>query len=286
MPINDGSWQAIQLSQPRKPARVPARPPRRNLYISFQGKGPNRQDGFAVLCGDNPPVIAGGYANWQTVPRPLLRGVTVFQGYDPVTMTLELRFGIWTSTFAWQTDDDAGRSVEADIEKLEWMAGANFVAGPSPYVYLNTYDASGATTPLIPLQYQQTAGVSGATRDTSLWPWVISGGITWGASYRNSSGYRIKQDATLTVMNYQGFTAPPQKSTSGAYFTSVPGRDTMLLIASAPSSHALFPEALATRIQADPKNNPMKGSRISLQRKSLRWPIKHGARVWVPGHQT
>lgn len=258
-------------------------------YVTLRGYGPDRQDQISVLCGDTPPTIKGGYAKWATVDRPLRRGVSIFQGYDPVTMELNLRFGHWDPGAGWLTDENTGQAIEQEIETLEWMAGSNFTAGQSPFVYVNTYDTQGNTTNLVPYEYQQTAGWSGAMADANLWPWVVQGGITWGKSWRTGIGSspgaaRVYQDCTLTLMNWQGINKPPTTRSKGGYFVSRPGRDTCLLIAEAPSGHALYPQALAQNIKIDHNNNPITGSRLHLSDHSLYYPIRHGLSVWVPSH--
>lgn len=273
------------LSTPKKHAK-PIYPPKRNLYLTFQGKGRGWQDAFAVLCGDNPPTPTSGFAKWTTVDRPLLRGLTVFTGYDPVTLNVEVRFGVWTSTWEWLVDDASGQQVETDMHKLMTMGGMFQGAGQSPYVYLNSYDSSGRTTPLIPLTMQQTSGVTGKLANANTWPWVVTG-LQWGEATKNPGGYTVRRDCTVTLLNYQGLSTPQTSTVRGGYFTSAPGRDTMLLIAEDhnPNGAALRPDLLANQIKTSPRNNPCRGSRVSLERKSVRWVIPHRTRVWVPGHQ-
>lgn len=254
------------------------------VSIYFRGYGPNRKDAFSVLCGDTPPTIVGGYAKWDTVDRPLRRGVSVFKGYDPVTMKISMRFGTWDGA-GWDTSNSAGADVEADIERLEWMAGANFTAGQSPYVYVNTYNASKVTTNLIPYEYQTTLGVTGSTTDTGLWPWVINGGIEWGASWRarestGALGNRIYQEATITLTNFQGLSKPSTKQVAGKYVDTTSTLNTILKIAAA--QHPIDAQTVANAIKSSSKNNPIHGSKINLSAHILRWPIPVGKPVWVP----
>lgn len=266
---------SLTFGNPPAPAR-PA-PPVRNIYLSFQGVGftSGAKRSFDVVCGQSPPTITGGYANWQPLQRPMQRSLTMLQGYDPVTMTVDIIFGVWGAQ-GWQQDDTTAGKVETDIGKLEWMAGSNFTAGPSPVVYAFSHSAQGGDTDLIPPQYR---GI----------PWIVTG-LQWGTSYRNSAGSRIWQEANLTLQNYLNLGAPPAADTSatGGYFISKAGRDTALLIAGAPSvnSPTVDHSVLAGRICEDAKNNPCKGSTIRLRRKSVYWPIRHGIPVWVAAHQS
>jgi len=247
-----------------------------NVYLSFQGVGftTSYRQSFDVLVGDNPPVITGGYANWTPLKRPLQRALTIFTGYDPVQMAVEVRFGRWAN--GWQTDDMHGQQVEADIGKLEWMAGSNFQQGPSPAVYVWSHSSQGGDTDLVPPQYANV-------------PWVITA-LEWGKAWRNTNGYRVWQEATITLQHYQNLTAapPPNTNKSGGYFTTTAARNTALLIAGAPSSLSPMVDhrILAGRILSDAKNNPCKSTSIKLSGKSLSYPIRVGVSVWVPSHQT
>lgn len=245
-----------------------------NIYLTLQGIGfsSGYRQSFDVMVGDSPPTITGGYATWSTVKRPLTRALTIFQGYDPVQMQLAVRFGQWSP--GWDRSDSAGRQVEQDIGKLEWMAGSNFREGPSPIVYVWSFSNQGGETDLIPPQYRHV-------------PWIITGGVQWGKALRNPGGYRVWQDATFTLENYLNLSKPPAADLTvrGKYITSGPGRDTALTIAAAARSPMVDHRILAGRICADPKNNPIKGTRIRLNGRSLSWPIRHGIEVWVPQHQ-
>lgn len=252
-------------------------PPARNIYLSFQGVAfsSGARQRFDVVCGANPPTITGGYGIWQPFKRYLQRSLTIFQGYDPAQMTVDIIFGSWID--GWQDDDATGAAVETDIGKLEWMGGLTQRTGPSPVVYVYSHSNQGGDSNLVP---PQVRGL----------PWIITtDGLQWGTAYRNANGYRIWQEATIQLENYLNLNAPPQPDTSmkGGYFTSRAGRDTALKIAGAPSANSPIVDhtILARRILSDPKNNPMKGTSIRLERKSISWQIRHGVKVWVPAHQ-
>lgn len=259
------------------PQRPKPAPPVRNVFLSFQGIGfsTGATRSFDVISGQAPPTITGGYAKWTVLSRPLQRGLTFLDGYDPTTMTVSVIFGQW-GTQGWQIGDRAAQKVETDIGSLEWMAGSNFVSGPSPVVYVFSHSSQGGDSDLIPPQYR---GV----------PWIVTG-LEWGTAYRNPSGSRVWQEATVTLQNYLNLGAPPAADTSasGGYFISKPGRDTPLLIAGAPSvnSPTVDHSVLAGRICEDAKNNPCKATSIRLQRKSVYFAIRHGVNVFIPSHQS
>lgn len=254
------------------------RAPGWNAYLSIQGVGlvSGHRMAFDVLCGQNPPTITDGYARWTNIPRYLQRDLTVFQGYGPMQMTLDVIFGWWAGE-SWRDDRYTGRQVEDAISKLEWMAGSNFQIGPSPVIYVFSRGSDGSDTDLIPSHYRGM-------------PWIITtNGLTWGEAYRNKWGQRTWQEATIVLENYQNLStpAPADQFTRGSYFKVRPGRDTALLIAGTPriGSPIVDHQKLARRILSDQKNNPIKGTSITLQRKSVNWQIRQGLEVFVPYHQ-
>lgn len=288
--------------------------PRDIHYLTFRGVSSTTSSAggkqITVMCGDDKPKITAGYANWSVVARPLQTGVTTFQGYDPVSMDLSLRFGVWKSAqslfsksypgvapfgtlgvepifhgYGWDVSPHAADIVESNIQTLEWMAGAHQLAGRPPFVYLNSYDHSGLTSDLIPHGYQSFGADFGITHPTA-WPWVIDGGIKWGTSWSiahsTPAGQRVYQECTLTLRNYMGFSAPPAVQTQGSYVKSSVGRDTCLKIAS--SAATMDHSSLANAIKNDPKNNPIRGTHYELRRKSISSVIPRGYEVWVPQH--
>lgn len=262
--------------QPSTGPRAPKIRDRRR-YIHFFGEGyqnPQNTASFDVLAGDTGPQVTGGYAQWQTVQRPLQRSLTVFQGYDPSTLQIPIRFFLSAQDGSWLTDDSAGAVIEQQISNLEWMAGALESSGMPPLVYLSTYDNSGNTIPLIPWGYQSdTPSVSGYPLAT--FPWVITS-LQWGDAIRNADQARIRQDATVTVQ----FFVPP-KGTSSAQaprskaYTVVSNNaaDTALLIAR--GAIANNAPVLALAIVSDSRN-------ANLRLRSVNQMIKHGRKVWVP----
>ena len=281
-------WSATAVvphpqSHPKPKPKV-TRPKGPNKHITFFGQdffNASLNHTFDVLAGDQPPRIVGGYADWATIKRPLRRSLTIFQGYDPISMEVHIRFIQFNpDDGSWLTGNGAGLAIEEKIATLEWMAGEGHEVGPSPLVYLSTFDNSGQTTPLIPFQYQGTTPANPRLFGGGfIQPWIIMGGIQWDPNpIRNDSGYRIRQDASMTMMIYQG----PSSSSStqkgkarpkATIFHSRAGADTALLIAR--NETTAFPSALATAIIKAPQN---KGLRL----RSINQKIKFGKKVTVP----
>lgn len=257
-------------------------------YLTFQGSAfsRNKSGGHNLrevnaLCGDDPPMITDGYAKWTVIDRPLRQGVTVPQGFNPAQMKVSIRLGVWDARFdrrGWDTSARAAQAVEDDVRNLHWMAGGNFEAGPSPIVYVDSYQdvGRGTRSHLVPRDYW---GVG----------WVINAGIDWGNSLRHSNGSRIYQEATFTLLGYTALGTPPpahKHTEGGGFFKTTAHARTALAIAAAASGHA--PEALlrslAQTILQSPRNQPCRGSRVSLQRRVITWKMPIGLSVWVPDH--
>lgn len=254
-----------------------------NKYISFYAEDfftATDNHSFAVLAGDTPPTIVGGYGKWQTIDRPLRRGLTVFQGYDPMSMQVAVRFIKFNPIDgSWQKDAGVGATIETEIAILEWMGGESITTGPSPLVYLATHNGQGQAVPLIPFEYQPTLpNQPAAFGYGNAQPWIVTG-LEWGEAIRGEHGYRIRQDATVTVQYYQapgGTQKTSQQSRSrpkAVTVVSAPGADTCLKIARLqPTRNA--PE-LARTIKNAPQNK-------DLHLRSVTQVIKHGKKVVVP----
>lgn len=239
---------------------------------------------FSAACGDDPPTITDGYAKWTVIDRPLRQGVTIPTGFNPAKVKVSVRFGVWDGLFGyegWDTSPRAALHNEEQIDTLHWMAGGNFEGGPSPIVYMHAYTPNLGESYLNPHPYW---GVG----------WVIDGGVEWGKSLRNpQNGCRIYQEASFSLMGFLGVNVgtPKDKSTpggfgaanTGRYFRTTAATHTAQKIA-AKFVPGGFQDVLASQILSDPQNNPCRGSRISLSRKSTRWPMPSGLQVWVPAH--
>src|SRR5215472_9578537 len=124
------------------------------LKEGFRVRVPTRSAGNSlnVLCDDLPPNITDGYAQYEIVARPGRTGVNKFDGFNPVVMTLNIRFEAYLSR--------DGSGVEIAIGKLERMAGRGAFAGsghgPPAIVAITTTNDKGHVVPLIPAIYQST----------------------------------------------------------------------------------------------------------------------------------
>lgn len=142
---------------------------------------------FQVLAGDGPPTITGGYAKWVNVPRPQQTGLTIFQGYDPLTVEVPILFdNVIPSGLEGYTN-----TVEPAIVTLEWMAGRPLAFGVSPLVRVTSSDAQGLPCALMPFVAQRQA-------------FIISN-LAWGTdAIRDRFGNRIRQSAVVTLTAHNG----------------------------------------------------------------------------------
>jgi hypothetical protein len=141
------------------------------------------------LAGDSAPSISGGYAKLGTLDRPERVGLTTFDGYDPITLTIPVRFEAFVS------GDSA--SLEQQMSVLERMAGRGALSGagigPPPVVRVTVTGAAGAVVPLIPSAYQSTPQNPSA-------PLYRVAGVDWdGEPIRDFYGQRLRQLATITL---------------------------------------------------------------------------------------
>jgi hypothetical protein len=261
----------LTIIEPRSPKPPQPKLGDRRQYIRF------------VLAGDAPPTVTDGYAQWTPVARPLRIAQMVYTGRNPISMSVSVRFMLFNAHGSWLQDDGTGTLLEEQMVVLEWMAG-RVNSGPSPLVYLSTYDGHGNTTALIPYQYQATTpNVPHAQFGSDPSPWIITA-LSWDQSQagvvKNANGLRVRQDATVTVTYYSPpagtnvSTLPRPKATT---FVSRAGADTAILIARAVASND--PPVLAVSIMNAGQNS-------ALRLRGVNQRIKHGRRVYVPSSGT
>jgi hypothetical protein len=154
---------------------------------------------FSVLAGDTAPRVIAGYAKITTVERSERKSLSLFSGYEPITLEVPVRFEA--------EDNDgsfigaSGKKVESDISKLEEFAGIGAFRGSGtgspPTVRVTTRSVDGETVvPLIPRAYQWTKNNPQA-------PVYWISGIDWDeGAIRNRDGDRIRQLATITLVQY------------------------------------------------------------------------------------
>ena len=126
-----------------------------------------------VLRGQEPPNITGGVGGWEIIPRRRRRGMTTWQGRDPIQMDLPILFD---GTGLAPVDQDP------DIQMLRLMAvGDNFMEPPTVSV----------------IGYTPAQGVT----------WVIND-IEWGTDAvwvtdpNSGDQIRVRQDATLKLLQF------------------------------------------------------------------------------------
>lgn len=149
-------------------------------------------DVFHVLAGAGAPTVTAGYAKIDVIDRPERTGLTRFVGYDPITMTIPIRF-----------DRATGREpneIERDIDLLERMAGRGNLpgaaVGPPAVIRLSTTNNLGQMVALIPDNYQWS------TQNPSAPLWRVTN-IEWDEEpLRNQYGNRTRQLATVTVQQH------------------------------------------------------------------------------------
>lgn len=156
------------------------------------------------IRGQVAPSPTGGFGGWQTISRPHRKSLTEWQGIDPLELTFSVIF-------------DGGpdlSSVESDCLTLEQMA-----------------QPDGTTPP-------PTVTVTGAVPHSDL-VWVIDALAFDPAPAYSKSGYRIRQEATVTLKEYVSAdlvksaaeTARGKVTTAKSYI--VKKGDTLLSIAAA-----------------------------------------------------
>lgn len=182
--------------KPQKTTGTQKLPAPLGQFIQFTGSLTDgdtwdRRD-FVVLAGEGAPTVTGGFAKWNVISRPQRVGMTVLDGYDPITMVVPIRFDNVVR-------GRSHRPIEDMVGDLEWMAGRGLhfgnvghaAQGDSPLVQVFTTDSHGKPTPLIPAPYQ-----------TPNLYWVIADLAFDSSPLRNRDGHRIRQDVTVTLLEH------------------------------------------------------------------------------------
>lgn len=145
---------------------------------------------FSVLA-DKKPRIIDGYANLETVDRKLREGLTVPGGYNPLKMEVSVIFRPLVR------GSIEGAGVMDDIELLEQMAGrgqfAGSASGRPPVIRVSTTNAAGKVIPLIPYNYQWSAGNKAAPL------WYVAG-IDWDENARSNASANVIHLPTVITL--------------------------------------------------------------------------------------
>lgn len=117
--------------------------------------------------GEEAPTLTEGFGGWTTIARPRRYSITDFTGLEPLKMSLPMLLDGWASN----------DSQEPFIRNIERMARID-AGRKSPSIV----EVTGA----VPYP-----GVS----------WVIES-LSWGESLWSDGGFRVRQQVTLSLMQY------------------------------------------------------------------------------------
>jgi hypothetical protein len=179
--------------------------------------------GFHVLAGDTPPKITRGYAKFEIKDRPERTGLIAFQGYDPIEMTVPIRFeSVSVSDGGTKEARHGGSpvekatSIEEDCALLEQMAGRGQFTGaavgpPAIITVSTTGNGDSDQNSLIPPAYQVSRQNPSGPR------WRIAD-IDWDDSsmLRNRYGNRIRALAVVTLWEHSDLTVKTRSATKRA----------------------------------------------------------------------
>ena len=149
----------------------------RNYYLIRSTSGVS----VMVRRGTAPPQIVGGGARFNTIERPRRKSVVQWVGDDPYQMDLAVLFdGYGIGRYGMDM-----KSVETDIARVNQM-----------------HNSQGDLVPPVQVFIDGAVPVKGAK-------WVITGidwgggdNVIWQADSSRSAGYRLRQDATLHLLQY------------------------------------------------------------------------------------
>jgi hypothetical protein len=125
---------------------------------------------FVVRLGADRPNIDQGFGGWQEVARPRRSTLSIWQGQPALRMTLSIQFDEWVT----QT------SVEREIAQLERLASPSASDAQPARVKLVARGSA------VPYQARQ---------------WVIDN-LIWGDAAINAKGDRVRQQVSLSLLEY------------------------------------------------------------------------------------
>jgi hypothetical protein len=127
---------------------------------------------LSVTCrlAEERPDLTSGWGGWEEVPRPRRSPITTWKGSPGNHLTLPVLLDAWA----------AGSSIERDVSILDQMGRPVAADGNPPRL---TVTARGNAVP-------------GQARR-----WVIDT-VTWGDALMNANGDRVRQYATLELLEY------------------------------------------------------------------------------------
>lgn len=116
------------------------------------------------------PNVEQGYGGWSEVARPRRRPLTVWVGSPGLRLTLPILFDEWRT----------GVGVERSINQLERLATPSAKDGQPPRI---RFKVKGGHVP-----HQKAT-------------WVVDN-LTWGDALMNSNGNRVRQQVTLSLLEW------------------------------------------------------------------------------------
>ena len=142
----------------------------RSARVTFTAASEKRSL-VAYVGEEGVTVGSDSYGGFEVVDRPLRTGIVTWGGHQPLSMTVPLLIDNF--------EENDGLATEKDIATLEFLAGRG--------------DGAGGEPPEVKLE---AAGQLVPHQDV---PFVING-LEWGDAIRNDYGNRIRQFATVTVL--------------------------------------------------------------------------------------
>lgn len=99
-------------------------PDRASRFVTIKAPGTgigkssgNPGGGVTVLIGDGGARITDGFGGWEIVPRPRKTGMTLWTGFQPITLEIPLIFHTKSREY------DEGKELENDCATLAQLAG-------------------------------------------------------------------------------------------------------------------------------------------------------------------
>lgn len=130
-----------------------------------------------VGLGHGSPQQSGHVGGWEVVSREQRKALTSWRGREPMRTTFSVLFDTLD-------DPSEGQELEREIRVLEKLAGIGIGNREPPVVRFNSRG-------LIPHDF----------KDAPQNRWVVDA-LEWGEAIRNNRGHRIRQEATITLLEY------------------------------------------------------------------------------------
>lgn len=144
------------------------RKPPRVGFVTISTKDPPLV--VTARLSDERPNVEQGFGGWEEIERPRRAPLTTFRGTPALHLTLPILLDAWKS----------GASIERQIAALSRMGHASAANGEPPHV---TISATGGA-----ISYQGRQ-------------WLVAD-LSFGDALMNASGNRVRQQVTLSLIEY------------------------------------------------------------------------------------